>query len=186
MSDEVQSPAAHASFPVNQELQERLAKRIKKASEGDYNVSSWLAIEVGQHGFLVPLSHASEISPYAFVHPVPYTKPWFMGVTNLRGELMAIVDIGLFLNLPGQLRTEAALANAKFLTFNPVLEVNAALLIDKLLGLKSVSAFVSAEPRRPNDASFLGHIYTDTAGKRWQEINLQSLSQLPEFLAISK
>ena len=173
-----------ATPPVSTDLQERLAQRIQKAAAGNYNVSSWLAVEVGAAALLVPLSHASEVFPYTTIFPISYTKPWFLGVANLRGELVGITNLREFLGQQTVHYTEQELLQAKFLTFNPVLELNAAVLVDKILGLKSVDAFVSSEPSESGQAPYLGEIYQDKTGRRWQELNIQKLAQTNEFLFI--
>lgn len=170
--------------PQGRDLQEHLASRIKQATTGGYNVSSWLGVEVGTQAYLVPLSHASEIFPFTPIHPVPYTEPWFLGIANLRGELTGIADVGLLMGQPAVTRSEQSLQNSKLLTFNPVLEVNAALLIDRLAGLKSVDAFVRAHTADAPSHPYLGTIYQDKEGKSWQELNLQNLAQSSEFLSI--
>ena len=94
------------------------------------------------------------------------------------------MDLAAFLG--GQpLRSEQALAATSLLVFNAALEVNAALLVDRLLGLRGLDAFVSAEAPADDATPFLGTIYLDAQGKRWQELNLQQLSQYPGFLSIS-
>ena len=63
--------------------------------------------------------------------------------------------------------------------------VNAALLVDRLAGLRGTDAFVSSEPPAEDSPSFFGTTYIDSSGTRWQELNLQILSQHPAFLSIS-
>ena len=46
------------------------------------------------------------------------------------------------------------------------------------------NAFVASEAPQDDSPAWLGHSYTDAAGGRWQEINLQALSQQPQFLSI--
>jgi len=67
---------------------------------------------------------------------------------------------------------------------NPVLGVNCALLVDRLLGLRTTEAFASSTPSAPTAPQYFGHRYTDGAGQSWQELNLQLLSQHPAFLGI--
>ncbi len=165
-------------------LQTRLANRLQAAKNEELSISSWLAVESGGKFYLLPLGQASEIFHWTQPQPVPYTRPWFLGVANLRGSLFSVVDLAAFLG--GQLlRSEQALAATSLLVFNAALEVNAALLVDRLLGLRGLDAFVSAEAPADDAAPFLGTIYLDAQGKRWQELNLQQLSQYPGFLSIS-
>jgi len=166
------------------ELQIRLASRLQAARTEGLSVSSWLAVESAGKYYLLPLGHAGEIFPWTVVQHVPYTQKWFMGVANLRGGLTGVVDLaGLLGESP--VRTEQALSESSLLALNAVLEVNAALLVDRLAGLRSTDAFVSSEPPAEDAPVFFGTTYIDSDGTRWQELNLQALSQHTAFLSIS-
>jgi twitching motility protein PilI len=165
-------------------LQTRLANRLQAVKNEEISVSSWLAVESGGQFYLLPLGQAGEIFHWTVPQPVPYTCPWFLGVANLRGSLFGIVDLASFLG-GKPLRSEQALAASSLLVFNAALEVNAALLVDRLLGLRGLDAFVSAQAPADDAAPFLGTAYLDAQGIRWQELNLQQLSQYPGFLSIS-
>jgi hypothetical protein len=68
---------------------------------------------------------------------------------------------------------------------NAALEVNCALLIDRLAGLRNLEAFASSSAPAEGSPPWFGSGYSDAAGALWQEINLQALSQQPQFLSIS-
>ncbi|NMM76651.1 chemotaxis protein CheW [Acidovorax sp. SRB_14] len=165
-------------------LQIRLADRLQAARTEGLTVSSWLAVESAGQFYLLPLGHAGEIFPWSAVQPVPYTQEWFLGVANLRGGLAGVVDLARLLGA-APVRSEQGLAEASLLAFNAALEVNAALLVDRLAGLRGTEAFVSSEPPGEGAPAFFGTAYLDSSGVRWQELNLQVLSQHPEFLSIS-
>ena len=165
------------------ELQIRLASRLQAARSEGVSVSSWLAIESAGKFYLLPLGHAGEIFPRSVVQPVPYTQPWFLGVANLRGALVGVIDLAGLLG-ESQQRTEQAMAETSLLSLNAALEVNAALLVDRLAGLRGTDAFVSSEPPAEDAPVFFGTTYLDSSGTRWQELNLQALSQHPAFLSI--
>lgn len=166
------------------DLQARLANRLQAAKSEALSVSSWLAVEAGAKSYLLPLGHSGEIFPWGAVQPVPYTQKWFLGVANLRGGLSGVVDLAVLLG-DSPVRTEQKLAEASLLALNAALEVNVALLVDRLAGLRGVDAFVSSEPPAPDAPSFFGSVYLDASGARWQELNLQLLAQHPTFLSIS-
>ncbi|GAB3366309.1 MULTISPECIES: chemotaxis protein CheW [Giesbergeria] len=166
------------------DLQTRLATRLQAAKNEELAVSSWLAVQSGGQFYLLPLGHAGEIFPWSAPQMVPYTQPWFLGVANLRGSLFGVVDLAIFLG-GNPVRTEQALTETSLLAFNAALEVNAALLVDRLAGLRGLDAFVTSEPPPDDAPAFLGNLYTDAHGTRWQELNLQQLSQYPTFLSIS-
>lgn len=166
------------------ELQVRLASRLQAARSEGLSVSSWLAVETAGQYYLLPLAQSGEIFPWVTVQPVPYTQSWFLGVANLRGGLVGVADLAGMLGTTVT-RTEQALSESSLLAFNAVLEVNAALLVDRLAGLRGTESFVSSEPPAPESPAFFGTTYIDAGGARWQELNLQILSQHPAFLSIS-
>ena len=166
------------------ELQARLASRLQAArTEGVQ--ASWLAVESGGRKFLFPLAQSGEIFPFASALPVPYTQSWFLGVANLRGGLYGVVDLASYVGgqLPQQ-RSDAGRAESRLVAFNASLEVNCALLIDRLAGLRNMDAFASSSPPPDGAPEYFGTGYTDSNGAFWQELNLQALSQQPQFLNI--
>ncbi len=53
---------------------------------------------VGDSRFVAPLSAVKEILNYpASLTKVPGTKPWMLGVANVRGTLIPVIDLQLFL-----------------------------------------------------------------------------------------
>ena len=70
-------------------------------------------------------------------------------------------------------------------TMNPVIEGGCALQVGRLLGLRSADAFASSSPAPADAPPFFGNQFFDPQGGHWQEINLQTLSQSPQFLNIS-
>ena len=165
------------------QLQARLAARLQAARSEGVTVASWLAVEAGGTKYLLPLAQSGEIFPWTGVLPVPYTQPWFMGVANLRGSLAAVVDFPRLLGRSVE-RTEMSLGDASLLAFNPALEVNAALLVDRLLGLRGPQDFVGMQAAPVEAPSYHGATYFDDVREPWQEIHLQNLSQDPVFLSI--
>jgi twitching motility protein PilI len=167
------------------DLHSRLATRLQAARSGDVG-ASWLGVVAGGQNYLLPLGQAGEIFPWTPSMTVPYTQSWFNGVTNLRGGLFGVVDLAAF--IAGERRallSDSARAEARFVTFNPALETNGALLIDRLAGLRHVDAFSSSETLPAGAAEFFGTVYIEANGVRWQEINLQALSRESHFLSIS-
>ncbi|MBC5763177.1 chemotaxis protein CheW [Ramlibacter albus] len=167
------------------ELQSRLASRLQAArTEGVQ--ASWLAVESAGKKYLFPLAQSGEIFPYAATQPVPYTREWFLGVANLRGGLYGVVDLASFVaGRAPQQRSDAGRAESRLIALNALLEVNCALLIDRLAGLRNLDAFSSSSEAPEGSPDYFGSGYTDASGAYWQEINLQSLAQQPQFLSIS-
>lgn len=167
------------------EFQSRLAERLQSARTSGVT-ASWLAVEAGTSRLLFPLSHAGEIFPWTDVQRVPYVQPWFMGVANLRGALSAVIDLVAFVQEggTGRPRSDSETSQCRLVALNPLLEANCALLVDRLLGLRTPEAFVSSVPADSGMPAYFGHRYTDLDGRQWQELNLQVLSQHPSFLGV--
>lgn len=180
------------------ELQQRLAHRLQTVRE-QAPTRNWLAVEMAGHGFLLPLDQAGEIFPLSAVHPVPHSQPWFLGVANLRGQLHGVIDLADFVGLPraasGRVSrsqlvapapdTREAREGARLVAFNGKLQVNAALFIDRLLGLRNASALQPAtaaeEAGKPH---FIGQQMADAQGRIWYELDLAALASDEAFARI--
>ncbi len=147
---------------------------------------AWLALRVGGKNLLFPLGQSGEIFPLTSLQPVPYARDWFRGVINIRGGLYGVVDLaGFIAGDMGGVRTEPAAQDLSVVTLNVALEVNCALQVDGLLGLRGGDAFTSSAAAEPGAPAYFGHQFIDSAGEQWQEIDLRILSQTPQFLSIS-
>ena len=167
------------------ELQARLASRLQAARTEGASVA-WLAVRAGGHNYLFPLGQSGEIHPLSNVQSVPYARPWFRGVLNIRGGLYGVGDMaGYVTDSGGAAQTEPAAQDPSVVTLNAALDVNCALQVDGLSGLRGVDAFVSSSPPAANAPSYFGNRFVDSAGDSWQEIDLRTLSQSPQFLSIS-
>ncbi len=174
------------------ELQTRLANRLRTARDEGLSVS-WLAVRSAGMNYLLPLAQSGEIFPITAVQPVPYAQPWFLGVVNLRGGLYGVVNIAQYVAaetgeasvMPsgGALRRPGA--TQVVVTLNAALDVNCALLVDELAGLRNPQVFSATQPRAPDAPPYFGNRFTDAGGQSWQEINIQTLSQHPRFLSIT-
>ena len=167
------------------ELQTRLASRLQAARTEGSSIS-WLAIKAAGDHYLLPLVQSGEIFPLTGLQHVPYCKAWFSGVVNLRGGLYGVVDLAAFIADQVMVpRSARPGAEASVVTLHAALEVNCALMVDSLEGLRNAEAFTDSAGPSAGAPAFFGNRYTDAAGLVWQEINLQALASLPQFLSIS-
>lgn len=164
------------------ELQGRLAERLQEVKTQERSLS-WLAVESGGHGFLLPLAEAGEIFQPGTLLRVPHVQPWFLGVANLRGVLAGVVDLAGFLGLRSQL-TPGEREQARVVAFNPTLEINGALQVDRLAGLRNQSQLTPEGVDPQNRPSFVGGRYRDAGGRAWQELRLAVLARDERFLRI--
>lgn len=167
------------------ELHSRLARRMQSVQAGATQ-RAWLAVECSGRGLLFPLEQAGEIHSPAPVQPVPHTRPWFLGVANLRGGLYGVVDLARFIGLPVQ---PEARGDARLVGLNASLELNCTLLVDRLAGLRNEDALQAEPPTEPAHEglrpAFVGGRYRDANGRVWQELLLAALSQDAHFRQIA-
>ncbi|MDB5846089.1 MAG: chemotaxis protein CheW [Polaromonas sp.] len=165
------------------DLQARLAERLRATKTEDRKLS-WLAVECGsqKQGLLFPLPEAGEIFAMAPLMRVSHTHRWFLGVANLRGSVNGVIDLAGFLGL--RAAAEAPPEHARLVGLNGAFELNCALLVDSLAGLRNAEQLsLVAADGQPRPA-FAGERYRDEQGRVWQELKLSALAVDEAFLAI--
>jgi twitching motility protein PilI len=165
------------------DLQARLADRLR-ATKTEERKSSWLAVECGSRhtGVLFPLPEAGEIFAMAPLMRVSHTHRWFLGVANLRGAVTGVIDLAGFLGLRAP--TEAPPEQARLIGLNSAFELNCALLVDNLAGLRNAEQLVLLAADDAPRPAFAGDRYRDEQGRVWQELKLSALAVDEAFLAI--
>jgi twitching motility protein PilI len=166
------------------QLQSRLAERLQLARTQSRS-ASWLALECAGLGILVPLASAGEIFPVGVVQPVPHTRPWFIGVANLRGGLHGVVDFAAFLGLRAPIAADTVREQARLVALNASLGAHCALLVDRLAGLRSAEQLQRELDDGAAKPAFAGAAWSDGDGRRWQEIDLAALARDEQFLGIA-
>lgn len=164
------------------EFQSRLADRLQAARTTGAQ-AAWLAVEAGDARYLLPLAQSGEIFPFHAPQPVPHTRPWFLGVASLRGGLWGVADLAAF----AQDRSPSAAdrTDARLVALGASLELNCALLIDRLAGLRGPETFAASQPCPEGAPAWFGPTYIDAQDTAWQELDLQALAREPRFLAIA-
>ena len=166
------------------QLQSRLAQRLQQART-ETRAISWLAVECAGLGLLVPLPTAGEIFPMSTLLPVPHTKPWFMGVANLRGGLHGVVDLAAFLGLRPPVAADSVREQSRLLSFNASLGSQCAVLIDRLAGLRSAEQLQAEPAEATPKPAFATAQWRDAEGRLWQEIDLAALARHEQFLGVA-
>lgn len=174
-----------ANKEARRELQGRLAERLLSAQHHAGGGANWLAVECAGQGFLLPLEQAGEIFPPGALAAVPHTRPWFLGVANLRGRLHGVVDLAAFLGLRVRPAPGAGRDAARLVALNPELDIHCALMLDQLAGLRTQEQ-MKDELREGPKPGFAGRSLSDGAGRIWQELQLAALATHEAFLEIGR
>lgn len=161
------------------DYQRDLAERLR-AAEGTRS-ASMLALQIGEEGWLVDLADAGEVLPVPPITAVPLTRPWFKGVTNIRGNLFSVVDFPAFVGKPGVSVTD----QSRLLLIGERFRMGSALLVDRSLGLRNPAQL---EPKARNEsaaaAPWIKGEYSDQEGRLWKELDINQLVQHQDFLAV--
>jgi twitching motility protein PilI len=161
------------------EFSTQLAQRLKEAPDLPTEPTR-LAVRVGGENFLVDMGLAGEIVPLADIAPVPWTKPWYRGLANVRGRLIGIVDL---LQLTGRdpLPPEQA---QQVLVFGEGIAVNAGILITRAFGIRNLKDLTALPPAGESAANWEQVRYRGADGVAFTELDLRELARSPAFVAI--
>jgi twitching motility protein PilI len=166
------------------EFQTQLVERMQAARSGAEIQTSMLGLQIGQTRWLLDLPEAGEIVSVGNITPVPLTKDWYLGLTNIRGNLVGVIDLARFLGMPAT----AVEKESRIVAFSPVLAFNCGLLVSRVLGLRKIADMEKQAPSADGDAAapWSGARYVDRDMHVWTELKLSEIVQDPQFLQVGR
>jgi twitching motility protein PilI len=177
------------------QFQARLSERLRQADVAPRVAR--LGLLIGAQRWLVDLSEAGEIVPWPVaITPVPLTATWFRGLVNLRGVLFGVSDLDRF---AGGEATPLS-RDSRLLAFGAALNLNAALLVSRMLGLHDpagwqVAGDEDAQGQDPSQGAasalaqvpaWVGRSLVDVEGRTWRELSLARLAADERFLCAGR
>lgn len=153
--------------------QEELLERMQAAKSGSGARVSQLGLGVGGRRYLLDLTEAGEIVNPTALTPVPLTQPWYLGLANVRGALLGVIDLARYLGLEASAVTPAA----RLVTFAPALGFPCAILAAQVYGLRQAGAM-----ERVGEAE--GDALRDADGHTWMPLSLAALVREERFLHV--
>ncbi len=163
--------------PSLRKFQESLAARLREAA-GEPVSTSRLGLQSGARNWMLKLEDAGEIVPVPDVTPVPLTKPWFLGLANVRGVLVSVVDLSRFAGGPATARTP----EARIVLAADRYQARAGILVDRMLGLRVIEHMKPGQVDAGARPSWAGADLLDADGRCWTELEMQRLVTGEEFL----
>lgn len=161
------------------DFQEAILLRLKEATSKEGAVStSRLGVNVGSKKILINLNEVSEVLPVPPMQSVPLTQPWFLGVANVRGNLYNITDLAQFMGLPPTPKS----SNNRIVLINSDTTTQAAIVIDSLVGLRSVDSMKQKAKTKNKNTFFSKNSYFDNDKNEWLELDVQALVQDKVFI----
>jgi twitching motility protein PilI len=157
--------------------QEQLLERMQAARTSSGGRVHQLGVEIGGASYLLELTETGEIVPVPPLAPVPLTRSWYLGLANIRGSLVGVVDLGGYLAEGGEGAPAAppfaAPGQARLVTFSPALGFPCALLAGRVVGLRQ------AADMAPHDGRL-----READGTEWTPLSLAALAAQERFLQV--
>ena len=159
------------------QYQEQLLERMQAARTSSGTRAHQLGVEIGGARYLLDLVEAGEIVPLPPLAPVPLTQSWYLGLANVRGHLLGVVDLARYLQ-PDAGTAPAGTApasGARLVTFASVLGFPCALLVGRVVGLRHAADMAGVDGR-----------LRDTEGQEWIPLSLAALAREERFLQVAR
>lgn len=138
-----------------------------------------IGVRTGEDLWLVEVADVAELIPVPAMSRVPFTQAWFAGVFALRGGLVGVVDFAAFCGKPPTAPSE----HNRLVIVAPKHGVNAALLVEQVVGLQNPEHFTRERPVTTLP-SWVESIYRDPEQRAWHALDMRALVGHRAFLEI--
>jgi twitching motility protein PilI len=163
------------------EFQAQLVERMQAARSGVDTRANQLGVMIGRNRWLLNLQEAGEIVSVGGITQVPLTQDWFLGLTNIRGNLISVIDFARF---QGHAPTPID-KDSRIVAFAPALSFNSGLLVSRVMGLRNVAEMeVHSDAATADSGGWMAQRYVDNESQVWTELNLSLVVQDPKFLHV--
>jgi twitching motility protein PilI len=159
------------------EFQQGLAQRLREA-QAEAEPTSRLGVLAGNGSWLLKLDDAGEMLPLPEISGVPLTKPWYLGLANIRGVLSSVVDFAAFAGGEQTVSTP----DCRLLLIAERFQSFSGLMISKMLGLKSVQTMQPVQ--EPGNRPWIAGAFRDGEGRLWHELDIGALVAHEDFLHV--
>lgn len=164
----VQSDGAGRRTRLRQ-YQVQLLERMQAARNNAGARVNQLGVQMGPERFLLDLTQVGEIVPVPVMTIVPLTQSWYLGLANVRGNLISVIDLARY-----QLNAETAIgSDSRLITFANGLGFNCALLVSRVYGLRHAAGMESS-----------GERLRDADAIEWTPLDLAALVSETRFLHV--
>ena len=103
--------------------------------EGDEAYLEVVEFMLAHERYALELTHIREVYPLNDLTPLPGTPDFVLGIVNVRGQILSIIDIKRFFELP-----EKGLSNLNQVIILQSDDMEFGILADEILGTKSIPA----------------------------------------------
>jgi twitching motility protein PilI len=164
------------------EFQTQLIERMRSASSSEDMPVSQLGVVIGGQHWLINLQLAGEVMQLCPIAKVPMTQDWFLGLMNVRGNLLSVVELARFHGLAATPMDKST----RIISFSPALGLQGAILVERVMGLRNATAMTPYSGSLLNGSAYIGERYVDPQEQLWTELDLSLLAKDNRFLDIGR
>ncbi len=159
------------------EFQQALATKLAEAGI-ETAPHARLGVQSGGRLWLIRLEDAGEVLPLPEITPVPLTRPWFMGLANIRGNLASVVDFAAFMGEPPVER----LPGCRLVLVAERFRAHSGLVVERMVGLRNMHQLEAEQDGA--DRPWIRGAFRDPEGRRWYELDIGALVAHGDFLQV--
>lgn len=170
-----------AAFIKLQEYARRGESFQPGASFNNSDAHEWSGVtfRLGEARLACNIERIQEILTPPAATPVPGAKPWILGLANVRGSLMTLVDLGWFLSgTPSNLTAHSRLLSTS------MQKAPLGLLIDEVFGQRHFIEGEASDSELAGNSTLGGLVRRkhQVGKEEWHELELDKLFNSQEFL----
>ena len=168
-------------FDVLLEIDRRNRGRSEAALEAPQpaTITGRLALIMGSWHLMFFMEDVSEIISVPHISRVPGVKPWLLGIANLRGTVISIIDLRQFLGG----KPSSITGSSRIVVVNSG-DWSYGMLIDEVIGMRHFSSENKLSKLDAIDSKLLPYVTEafSSEGKLWLAFNVGQLLSEPRFL----
>jgi len=171
----------NAAFAKLLEYEKRSERFAPGGAGGSGPAEEWSGVtfSLGDSRIACNIDRIGEILPCPQATAVPGAKPWIIGLANVRGELLTVVDLTWYLT--GRRSPITARSRLLSTTLN---KAPIGLLIDEVHGQRHFMESDAVAAELSEDSPLRGVVSKQHSfgAETWHELDLDQLFNTPEFL----
>lgn len=138
------------------------------------DIGRHICFELGQRLLAIPLSSVLEVGDLQILQPLPLLPHWLSGITNIRGEILSVVDLARFL---GEHSERPLKQNPFFVAYDETIKI--VITVGRVLGTRTLYRPHAEETGAGNEVEAVNEFFGGRAiykeGEGGQEVELFDL-----------
>lgn len=175
MTDDSREPSTAGAAAVLRARARALARPVERAPVAE-TLLEVLEFRLAQERYAIETQYLREVVPLGELTPLPFTPPFVLGIVNVRGRILPVLDIKKFYDLPEQGLTDL---HRIIIVHGHDLELG--LLADAVVGVGSIP-LESLQPSLPTLTGIRGEFLKGVTADRLVVLDLDRMLTDPRIV----